>query len=43
MVAERLTDALAVLAEAGGEVAVVLADTRLGRRRPLPRPRGIGC
>ena len=28
VVAERLTDALAVLAEAGGEVAVVLADTR---------------
>jgi chromosome segregation protein len=28
VVAERLTDALAVLSEAGGEVAVVLADTR---------------
>jgi chromosome segregation protein len=28
VVAERLSDALAVLAEAGGEVAVVLADTR---------------
>jgi chromosome segregation protein len=28
VVAERLTDALSVLAEAGGEVAVVLADTR---------------
>ena len=28
VVAERLSDALAVLAEAGGEVAVILADTR---------------
>jgi chromosome segregation protein len=28
VVAERLTDALSVLSEAGGEVAVVLADTR---------------
>jgi chromosome segregation protein len=39
VVAERLADALAVLAEAGGEVAVVLADTR-PRAASLPPAAG---